>query len=96
MRPSLALEANREAVRALVARRRVENPRVFGSVARGEDEEGSDLDLLVDALPGATLLDLCGLQIDLEDLLGFKVDVVTPEELPRRIKGAVLAEARAL
>ena len=96
MKPSLALEANRDVVRALVAKRRIENPRVFGSVARGEDEEGSDLDLLVDAQPRATRLDLCGLQVDLEDLLGFKVDVVTPEELPRRIKGAVLAEARAL
>ena len=96
MKPSLALDANREAVRALVAKYRAGNPRVFGSVARGEDTDDSDIDILVDAMPNATLLKLGGLQYDLQELLGVKVDLVTPEELSRRIKGAVLAEARAL
>ena len=93
MRPSVALAKHREAVRELVRRRRATNPRVFGSVARGEDQENSDIDILVDALPGATLLDLGGLQVQLEDLLGVKVDLATPEELHRRIRAKVLAEA---
>lgn len=62
MRPSQALETRRSDVRAAVRRYRTENLRVFGSVVHGTDQEGSDLDLLVDALPGATLFDLGGLQ----------------------------------
>lgn len=93
MKPSLALAANREAIRAAVARRRAANPRVFGSVLRGEDEEGSDIDILVDALPGATLLDLGGFQMDLEQILGIRVDLLTPGELPRQFRAEVLAEA---
>jgi uncharacterized protein len=93
MRPSLALDKNREAVRAAVSRYRTANPRVFGSVSRGEDREGSDIDILVDALPGATLLDLGGLMMDLQEILGVRVDLLTPEELPRRIRAKVVAEA---
>jgi len=93
MKPSLALDANREAVRAAVSRRRAANPRVFGSVLRGEDREDSDIDILVDALPGATLLDLGGLLIDLEEILGVHVDLLTPNELPRQIRDRVVAEA---
>lgn len=96
MKPSLVLEANRDAVRALVAKYRAGNPRVFGSVARGEDTDGSDIDILVDAMPNATLFKLGGLQYELQELLGIKIDLVTPEELSRRIKGAVMAEARAI
>lgn len=70
------------------------NPRVFGSALRGTDTETSDLDLLVDADPGATLLDLSGLQVELEDLLGVRVDVLTPQDLPSRFREQVLAEAR--
>ena len=58
MRPSVVLDIKRSAVRETVARFRTANPRVFGSVLHGTDRDGSDLDLLVDALPGATLLDL--------------------------------------
>jgi hypothetical protein len=93
MRPSLALERNRDAIRAAVIRYRTANPRVFGSVSRGEDHEGSDIDILVDALPGATLLDLGGLMMDLEEILGVHVDLLTPEELPRQIRAEILAEA---
>lgn len=70
------------------------NPRVFGSVLRGDDSEQSDLDLLVDALPGATLFDLGGLQDELEQLLGVHVDVVTPRDLPIKFRSAVVAEAK--
>ncbi len=94
MRPSISLDRQRSAVRAVVARHRTANPRVFGSVLQGADRDGSDLDLLVDALPGATLFDLGGLQDELEELLGIRVDVLTSADLPARFRQQVLAEAR--
>ena len=93
MKPSAALELHRTAIRSAVARFRAANPRIFGSVLHGTDRDDSDLDLLVDALPGATLFDLSGLQIELEDLLGVSVDVRTPGDLPPRVRTRVLAEA---
>lgn len=94
MRPSVVLETNRQAVREAAARFHTANPRVFGSVLHGSDQEGSDLDLLVDALPGATLFDLGGLQIELEELLGVPIDLLTPGDLPPKFRARVLAEAR--
>lgn len=84
----------RAAVREATSRFRTANPRVFGSVLHGTDADGSDLDLLVDALPGATLFDLGGLQVELEDLLGINVDLRTPADLPPKFREQVLAEAR--
>lgn len=66
MRPSVVLDMKRSAVREAVGRFRAANPRVFGSVLHGTDRDGSDLDLLVDALPGATLLDLGDLEEELK------------------------------
>jgi len=66
----------------------------MGSVLHGNDTDASDLDLLVDPMPGATLFDLGGLQDELEELLGVRVDVVTPRDLPERLRAQVLAEAR--
>jgi uncharacterized protein len=80
-------------VRDLVERFPVANPRLFGSVLHGTDTEESDLDLLVDALPGATLLDLGGLLEELEDLLGVSIDLLTPGDLPPGIRDRILAEA---
>ena len=60
------------------------------------DSDGSDLDLLVDALPGTTLFDLGGLQVALEDLLGVRVDLLTPGDLPAMFREQVLSEARPL
>ncbi|MEJ8814598.1 nucleotidyltransferase family protein [Variovorax ureilyticus] len=94
MRPSVALEMKRNAVRDLAARFCTANPRVFGSVLRGTDRDGGDLDLLVDALPGATLFDLGGLQDELETLLGIHVDLLTPADLPLKFRAKVLAEAQ--
>lgn len=94
MRPSVVLDLKRSAVREAVNRFRTSNPRVFGSVLHGTDRDGSDLDLLVDALPGATLLDLGGLQDDLESLLGIHVDLLTPGDLPLKFRAKVLAEAQ--
>ena len=96
MKPSRALDTHRQAVIAAVHRHKAENARVFGSVARGTDNDESDIDILVDALPGATLFDLGGLQIELEELLGVRTDVSTPGDLPEYMRGSVLAEARAL
>lgn len=94
MKPSVALDLKRAAVREVVGRFRTANPRVFGSALLGTDIDGSDLDLLVDALPGATLFDLGGLQIELEDILGVSVDLLTPGDLPLRFREQVLAQAR--
>ncbi len=94
MRPSIALDLKRGAVREAASRFRAMNPRVFGSVVHGTDRDGSDLDLLVDALPGATLFDLGGLQDELEELLGVRVDLLTPDDLPSKVRAKVLAEAR--
>lgn len=93
MRPSVALEMKRSAVREATSRFRAANPRVFGSVLSGTDRDGSDLDLLVDALPGATLFDLGGLQDELENLLGVHVDLLTPGDLPAKFRARILAEA---
>ena len=94
MRPSVVLDMKRNAVREAVNRFRTANPRVFGSVLHGTDRDGSDLDLLVDALPGATLLDLGGLQDDLESLLGIQVDLLTPGDLSPKFRAKVLGEAQ--
>lgn len=94
MRPSLVLDLKRDAIREAASRFRVANPRAFGSVLRGTDKDGSDLDLLVDALPGATLFDLGGLQVELESLLGIHVDLLTPTDLPPKFRAKVLAEAQ--
>lgn len=96
MRPSEALHLHREKVRGAIERSPARNPRVFGSVLHGADVEGSDLDLLVDALPGTTLLDMAGLQLELEEILGLPVDVLTPGDLPRRVRERVLGEAQPL
>lgn len=94
MKPSVSLNLQRQAVRAAAARYQTTNLRVFGSVIRGDDVDGSDLDLLVDPLPGTTLFDLGGLQIELETLLGVPVDVLTPGDLPVKFRAKVLTEAR--
>ncbi len=94
MKPSTSLENQRAAVRDAAARFQTANPRVFGSVLHGRDSEGSDLDMLVDPLPGTTLFDLGGLQVELEELLGVPVDLLTPGDLPPKFRAQVLAEAQ--
>lgn len=96
MKPSEAIHLKSEAIGAAVRRFRVTNPRVFGSVLHGTDVAGSDLDLLVDPLPGTTLFDLGGLQVALEELLGVPVDLLTPGDLPPSFRDRVLAEARPI
>jgi uncharacterized protein len=90
------LQTNRENILRIAAKYGAYNVRIFGSVARGEADSESDIDLLVNMEPGRSLLDLCGLLIDLEELLGHKVDVVTEKGLRDRIRERVLKEAVAL
>lgn len=92
-RPSLALSMHRDAVKAIAAEHRVMDVRVFGSVARGEDAPGSDLDLLVSFSREATLYDQVGLKEDLEALLGVRVDVVSVAGLTAR-HSSILREAK--
>lgn len=93
MKPSAALEVNRDAVRRVVLANRATNPRVFGSASRGEDTSASDLDLLVDPTEETTLLDIGAIRHELLALLGVPVDVVTPRALPEAFREAVIAEA---
>lgn len=80
MRPSEALARYRDEVLAVMKRYPVDNPRLFGSVARGEDREGSDIDILVDRTGTVSLFDLARLEIELEKLLGVPVGIHTAGE----------------
>ena len=93
MKPSLAMQTHRAAIRAVVARHRASNARVFGSVLHGEDHEGSDLDILIDPTINTTRMDVAKIQVELEELLGVSVDVLTPNALPDKFRDFVLDEA---
>ena len=96
MRRAETLQTHAAEIRALAQRRCAANPRVFGSVLRGDDGEDSDIDILVDALPGATLFDLGALQMDLQELLGSPIDLLTPRDIALAFRSRVLAEARPI
>jgi len=96
MRPSEALAAKREKILAIAAAHGASNLRVFGSVAKGVDKEGSDVDLLVVIRPGISLFQYVGLQLDIQEALGVRVDLCTEEELHPKLKARILAEARPL
>src|SRR5439155_23759061 len=87
------LRRKRRAILKLCAVHGARNVRVFGSVVHGEAKSGSDVDFLVDMEPGRSLFDLGGLLMDLQELLGRKVDVVTEKGLHRYIRQRVLDEA---
>lgn len=87
------LKAKREEILGIAARHGARNIRVFGSVARGDARPDSDVDFLVDLEPGRSLLDLGGFLMDLQDLLGRNVDVVTEKGLRERLRDRVLQEA---
>jgi len=87
------LQRQRKQVIELASRRGATNVRVFGSVARREDTEDSDIDLLVDLEPGHTILDLVGLRRELTEVLGVPVDVATVRMLKKNLRADVLAEA---
>ena len=87
------LNIKREEILSIAAKHGARNVRVFGSAARGDAGPDSDLDILVDMEPGRSLLDMGGLLMDLRDLLGREVDVVTERGLKLRIRERVLKEA---
>ena len=93
MKPSTVFEIKRDVIRAVVARHNASNARVFGSVVHGNDNEASDLDILIDPTPKTSLMDVAKIQVELEALLGVKVDVLTPNALPEKFRLVVLAEA---
>jgi uncharacterized protein len=96
MKPSDALQTHRAAIRRIVESHRACNTRVFGSVAQGNDAEGSDLDLLIDPTPQTTLFDIGAIRHELTRLLGVPVDVLTPQALPEKFRAAVLLQAQPL
>ena len=90
------LKEKREEILRIAASHGARNVRVFGSVVRGEAGPESDVDLLVELEPDRGLLDHAGLMLDLQELLGCRVDVVTEGGLRKRIRGRVLKEAVSL
>jgi predicted nucleotidyltransferase len=95
MKPSQALAIHRERIRAIVAHYGGVNPRVFGSVARGEDTEDSDLDILVDDPEGhrLNLFALGGMNYDISSLIGRRVDIVPSADMPQRMRNEADSEA---
>ena len=91
-----ALQAKRTEILRVAASHGADNIRVFGSVARGEDTDESDLDLLVTTTPSVSPWFPVGLVVDLETLLGRKVDVVTEGSLHWLLRRRILREARPL
>jgi predicted nucleotidyltransferase len=90
------IKHNRKAIQHLAKQYGAIDIRVFGSVARGDDTPQSDIDFLVDMEPGRSLLDMGGLLMELETLLGCKVDIVTEKSLHWYIRESILSEAVAL
>jgi uncharacterized protein len=94
MRPSEALNLHRGRIRQIALSHHVQDIRVFGSALRGEDVEGSDLDLLVEPTAETTLLDIGAIRFELKQLLGLDIDVLTPNALPDKLRAQVLKEAQ--
>jgi len=93
MKPSVALNAHRAEIREIVRTHRAINPRVFGSVIHDTDTDTSDLDILIDPTPKTSRMDVAKIQVELEAILGVKVDVLNPNALPDSLRHIVLAEA---
>jgi predicted nucleotidyltransferase len=87
------LKEKRETILRICAKHGAHNVRVFGSVARGEADEQSDIDLLVEFEPARSLLDHAALWLELQDLLGCKLDVLSDRGIKPRIRERVLREA---
>lgn len=94
MRPSEALNLHRARIREIALSHRVSDVRVFGSAMRGDDGQGSDLDLLVEPTAQTTLFDIGAIRFELKELLGIDIDVLTPGALPDRYRAQVLQEAQ--
>lgn len=93
MKQKEALAKKREEIIEIATKHGAGNVRIFGSVARGESDDKSDIDILVDMDANRSLLDLAGLLVELRKTLGLKVDVFTPSGLKPRIRKRVLRES---
>jgi hypothetical protein len=96
MRPSEALAKHRDEVLAIIARYPVSNPRVFGSAARGEDREDSDLDMLIHVDGRMSYFDLARMAIEIEALLGCKVDLGEDTVVRPHAAESIFADARPI
>ncbi len=96
MRPSIALQTHRDAIREIALRHRVTNVRFFGSALHGDDTEESDLDLLVEPTAETTMFDIAKIQYEVGQLLNITVDVLTPKALPDKFRDRVIREAVAV
>ena len=96
MKASAAFEVHRAAIRTIVEANQARNPRVFGSVARRDDQDQSDVDLLVDTTSETTLFDLAGIELELRQLMGVPVHVTTTGALRGPMRERILAEALAV
>jgi len=96
MRPSIALENDREQVREVLQRFGMGNPRVFGSAARGEDNDASDLDISVDAPTGTSLHDFAAIEVELEAIPGCKVEVMTKGFMADDVAAVAKADLRSI
>jgi predicted nucleotidyltransferase len=90
------LVEKREDILRLAASRGARNVRIFGSAARGTARDDSDIDILVDVESGRSLLDVVGLWLDLQELLGRKVDLLTEGGVHRLLRDRIMSEARPL
>jgi uncharacterized protein len=95
MKPSEAVGRHGESIRRVESHRR-RNPQVFDSVGRVESAEQSDLDLLFEPTRGATLFDIGAIQVDLQILLGVRMEVLTPRVLPEMSRRGVIPRAEAV
>jgi predicted nucleotidyltransferase len=95
-RPSVTFNAHRASIRRVVDAHQARNPRVFGSVARGEDTEQSDLDILVDTTGFTSLFDIAAIELELKRLMGVPVHVTTSGALHGALRERVFAEAEAV
>jgi hypothetical protein len=96
VKPSQAFQIHRASIRDVVAAHQARNPRVFGSVARGEDTEQSDFDLLVDTTESTTLFDLAAIELELERLIGIPVHVTPSGTLRGGLRDRILADATSI
>ena len=96
MKPSQVLNMHRQSIRQIVQAHNATNARVFGSVSQGLDDASSDLDILVDPTPQTSLFDIGAIRRELKQLLGVKVDVLTPNALPDSFRSHVLGQAQPI
>ena len=90
------LREKRKEILRVAEKHGARNVRIFGSVARGQADEQSDIDLLVSMDPGRSLLDHAALWLEMQQLLGWEVDVISERGLKPRVRERVLREARPL